>query len=85
MKRGMFLAAGLAIALLLACFVAPHASSEPDGLEKVAADEGFADDAAPHALDDGPTTGLSTGVAGVIGVLVTFALGAGLFVVVRRR
>ena len=85
MKRSLFLAAGLAVALLLAFFVAPHASSEPDGLEKVAADKGFADDGTPHALDDGPTSGLRTGVAGVVGVVVTFALGAGLFVVVRRR
>ena len=85
MRRNVFLAVGLAVALVLAFFVAPHASSEPDGLEKVAEDEGFAEDAAPHALDDGPTGGLSTGVAGVVGVLVTFALGAGLFVVVRRR
>lgn len=81
----MFLAVGLAVALALAFFVAPHASSEPDGLERVAADEGVADDAAAHALDDGPTSGLSTGVAGVVGVVVTFGLGAGLFVVVRRR
>jgi hypothetical protein len=27
---------------------------------------------------------LSTGVAGVVGVVVTFAIGAGLFVVLRR-
>lgn len=35
-----------------------------------------------HALGDGP---LSTGLAGVLGVLITFALGGGVFWVARRR
>ena len=45
---------GLAVAFALAFFVSPYASSEPDGLERVAIDNGFADQAQEHALADGP-------------------------------
>ena len=88
-KVGAFVVAGLALAFALAFFVAPHASSKPDGLNKVAADKGFASQEKDHALKDTPTAGygdngLPTGVAGVIGVAVTFAFGAGLFAIVRR-
>jgi len=48
-----------------------------------------------HQLKDGPLAGygikgidnpyLSTGLAGVIGVLITFGLGFGLFWLIRRR
>jgi hypothetical protein len=93
-KLGAFVLGGLAIAALLAFVVSPNASSKPDGLNKVAMDRGFADQQKDHALDDGPTAGyavkgvhddrLSTGLAGLLGVGVTFGLGVGLFVVVRR-
>ena len=82
------------MALVLAFFVSPSASGEPDGLNKVAIDEGFADAENDHALDDAPTAGyevrgvdddrLSTGLAGVIGVAVTFAVAAGVMLMVRR-
>ena len=94
LRFGGFVAAGLAVVLALAFFVSPLASSEPDGLEKVAQDERFADRADEHDLADGPLAdygvdgvedeGVSTGVAGVVGVVVTFALGAGLFALARR-
>jgi hypothetical protein len=89
-----FVLAGLAVAAALAFFVSPQASSEPDGLDRVATDEGFADQESNHALDDTPTAGyevrgvdddrLSTGLAGLIGVGVTFVLAGGVFLVVRR-
>ena len=94
LRLTVFVVAGLAVAAALAFFVSPHASSEPDGLNRVAADEGFADQESNHALDDTPTAGyavrgvdddrLSTGLAGLIGVGVTFALAGGLFLVVRH-
>ena len=97
-KLSLLVVAGLAVALGLAFFVSPFASSSPDGLEKVAADKAIDRDAKDHALAGGPLADyavdgvgderLSTGVAGVIGVLVTFAIGTGLFVglrAVRRR
>jgi cobalt/nickel transport protein len=90
----VFVVAGLALAAALAFFVSPQASSEPDGLNRVAIDEGFAEHESTHALDDTPTAGyevrgvdddrLSTGLAGVIGVAATFALAGGLFLVVRH-
>jgi PDGLE domain len=91
---GAFVAAGLIVALALAFFVSPSASGNPDGLDKVAIDEGFADSETEHALADAPTAGyevrgvdddrLSTGLAGVIGVAVTFSVAGGVMLVVRR-
>jgi hypothetical protein len=85
---------GLLVALALAFFVSPEASSKPDGLNKVAIDKGFAEQEEAHGLEDVPTAGyavdgvdddrLSTGLAGLIGVSVTFAIAAGLFLVVKR-
>ena len=93
-RLGVFVAGGLLVALLLAFFVSPEASSEPDGLNKVAIERGFADQETAHALEDVPTAGyavegvdnerLSTGLAGLLGVAVTFAIGAGLFILVPR-
>jgi cobalt/nickel transport system permease protein len=94
-RLALFVAAGLAVALALAFFLGPEASSQPDGLNRVAIDQGFADEEAGHRLEDSPLAGyqvkgvdddrLSTGLAGAIGVTVTFALAGGLFLVLRRR
>jgi cobalt/nickel transport system permease protein len=93
-KLGAFVLGGLAVAIFLGLFVSGFASSSPDGLNKVGEDHGFAAEAKPHALDKGPLAGyavkglggrLGTGVAGVIGVLLTFGLGYGLFRLARRR
>ena len=75
---GLFIGVGLLVALALAFFVSPQASSKPDGLNKVAIDKGFADQEQAHRLEGAPTAGyevegvdddrLSTGLAGVIGV-----------------
>lgn len=88
------LVGGLLVALALAFFVSPSASSAPDGLEKVAGDRGFLDTAKDSAVASGPTADyavkgvederLSTGLAGVIGVTATFAVAGGLFLVVRH-
>ena len=76
------LAGGLALALLVVFALAPNASAQPDGLERVAEDHGFADRAqdAPHSLlPDYTIPGvedetLSTILAGVIGVAVVAAI-----------
>jgi hypothetical protein len=93
-RLGIFVVCGVLVALLLAGIVSSFASSEPDGLERVAIDEGFADTAEDHAFADGPMADytvrgvdherLSTGVAGIIGVAITFAITAGAVVVIRR-
>jgi hypothetical protein len=91
---GAFVGLGLAVALALAFFVSPEASSEPDGLNKVAIEEGFADQETAHATGDSPLAGYgvegidddrrSTGLAGVIGVGVTFAVVGGAVLGMRR-
>jgi hypothetical protein len=98
-RFGVVIVAGLALALALAFFVAPRASSSPDGLERVAEDHGFLETAEESAVADSPLAdysvkgiddeALSTGLAGIIGVAITFVLGIGLFagmkVVAGRR
>jgi hypothetical protein len=90
----VFVGAGLVVALLLAFGVSRYASSQPDGLEKVAADHALDEGEQTHALADGPLAdystagvddeGLSTGVAGAVGVVLTFALAGGLVWLARR-
>ncbi len=90
-----FVLAGLLVALLLGGVVSFYASSEPDGLNKVAADTGFADREQESAASGSPLAGYSTqgvederlsgGLAVGAGVLVCFALGTVLTLVVRRR
>ncbi|HUP71761.1 MAG TPA: PDGLE domain-containing protein [Acidimicrobiales bacterium] len=89
---GIFIAGVLVVAFGLAFFVSPQASSDPDGLNKVAIDKGFADTETAHALADAPTAGYAvkgvnderlSGLAGLIGVTVTFAIAGGLFFLLR--
>jgi cobalt/nickel transport system permease protein len=90
-----FLAVGLLAAAALVVFVAPRASSSPDGLEKVAADKGIDTDVREHAFGDGTFAdygvdgvehaALGTALAGLLGIAVTFVLAAGAVWLVRRR
>ena len=89
-----FVAVGLAVALALVFLVAPLASGDPDGLERVAIDQGFSDEAQDQPIDaplaDYGVGGieserLGTMVAGAIGVVVVFGVGLGLVSVLRRR
>jgi hypothetical protein len=89
-----FFVAGLAVALVLAFGVSRSASSEPDGLERVAADQALDRGEQPHALAAGPLAdystrgvddpGLATGFAGVVGVAATFVAAGGLVWVASR-
>jgi cobalt/nickel transport protein len=91
----LFVLAGLLAALVLAGVASYYASSDPDGLSKVSQDEGFAQSQKEHKLGDSPLAGYSTkdvdndrlsgGVAGVIGVGITFVVAGGLTLLVRRR
>ncbi|PVE10693.1 energy-coupling factor ABC transporter permease [Streptomyces scopuliridis] len=88
-------ATGLVTALVLAGFVSFYASASPDGLEKVAADQGIDRKTEPHHTGDSPLADygvkdvddarISGGLAGVIGVAATVVVGSGVFWVVRRR
>ena len=94
-KQSKFLIAGFVLSLVLAGVVSNYASSSPDGLEKVAEDIGFLDSAKDHTYADGPLADygvkgienerLSTGTAGVIGVIATAGVSTGLFFVLRRK
>ncbi|MEV3930071.1 MULTISPECIES: energy-coupling factor ABC transporter permease [unclassified Streptomyces] len=88
-------ATGLVAALVLAGFVSFYASANPDGLEKVAADKGIDEKVQEHGAADSPLADygvkdignarVSGGLAGVIGVGVTVAVGSGVFWAVRKR
>lgn len=94
-RQRTFFAAALLLALVLAGVVSSFASSSPDGLEKVAEDKGFIDTAQDHDLAGSPLADygvagvdndrLSGGLAGIIGVGATLAVGGGVFLVLRRR
>ncbi len=84
----------LIIALILAAIFSQFASSDPDGLEKVAEGLGFAGAASAHGALKSPMPNyvlpmlgeskLSTSVAGIIGVLICFFLPFG-FYLWRRK
>jgi len=88
-------AAGLAVCLLIGGGVSYFASGSPDGLNRVAADEGFDRTETDHGLADSPFAGYETegvdqgwltgGIAGIVGVGGTFLVAAGLVLLVRRR
>jgi cobalt/nickel transport system permease protein len=90
-----FILAGLVVALILAGIVSYYASSSPDGLEKVASDKGIDANAEDSATADSPLADygvagvenerLSVGLAGVIGVGITFLFAGGMFLLVRKR
>jgi cobalt/nickel transport protein len=83
--------AGLLLVLLVAC-LAPLASSSPDGLERVAEDEGFiekAEESHYHIIADYvfpwiENEALATVLAAIIGVLVIFVLAYSIGWVLRR-
>ncbi|MEV4474719.1 energy-coupling factor ABC transporter permease [Nonomuraea sp. NPDC049504] len=78
-----FLLGGVGVTLVLAGVVSFFASGDPDGLEAVAENKGFGDQAADHLFgtwalaDYGDVGGIPVGVAGIIGVgLVLLIAGA---------
>lgn len=88
-----FVLGGLLVTLLLATVVSQLAADDPDGLERVAEDQGFSDRAGEHAFGgsvfaDYATRGidnaeLSLAVAGAAGAALTLAVGSGLVVAAR--
>lgn len=90
-----FYTGGAVISLFLAGVVSFYASSHPDGLEKVASEIGFIDNAkdpatAGSALADYGVEGVeneraSVGIAGVLGVAATGLVATGLFLYLGKR
>jgi hypothetical protein len=91
----VLLAVGLVAALLVAGVVSRYASGSPDGLERVAEEQGFAEREREHAAGGSPLAGYglrgvdderaSGAFAGVVGTLLVLGVGSGLFLVLRRR
>ncbi len=91
---GGFVGVGLAVAFAIALFASPFASSAPDGMSRVAIDHGIDSTEKASPVEDGSPVGgyavrgvghegVSTGLAGAIGVAGTFAVGTGAFVALR--
>jgi cobalt/nickel transport protein len=86
-----FVISGLGVALLIAIFASPFASSDPDGLDRVSQDLQFghkaAEETPAHKLPfaqvfdeyslKGVPEGIATPMAGLVGTLVTFSLAWG--------
>ena len=95
MKKIIFV--GLFIAIAVATFLAPFASSHPDGLEKVAEEKGFLNKGESTELFHAPIPDyempgvkqekIAVSLAGIIGTLVTFfaAYGIGYFMKTRKK
>jgi hypothetical protein len=86
---------GMLLSAVVAAVVSFYASSQPDGLERVVRDTGFAESAAESANADSPLAGYgiegvenaraSAAGAGLVGVAVTAAVGFGLFAWLKPR
>ncbi len=89
-----FVIAGGLVTLTIASVVSQFAADGPDGLERVAIDQGFADRGGEHLLGAAPFAGyatqgisneaLSLTVAGVVGTILTLLVGYGLLTASRR-
>jgi hypothetical protein len=96
MRLSLFVVLALAVSVGLATAVSPFAASSPDGLERVAGDEGFLDEGRLAAVqEDSPMPDyafpgigdarVATGLAGFAGTLGVFAAAFGLAALMRRR
>jgi cobalt/nickel transport system permease protein len=94
-RARVFVLGGALVALVFAAVVSQFAVDQPDGLERVAEDTGFAASGTEHALSDSlfadyATAGisnesLSLAVAGIVGTMVTLAVAAGIFLTLKER
>lgn len=94
-KNKKFLATGFLVSIFLAGIVSFYASSDPDGLEKVAEDIGFIETAKDHTYADGALADYgvkgieneraSVGVAGIIGVIGTAVVAGVMFRFIARK
>ena len=95
-KLWSFMFIALIICILLAVFVSPFASSHPDGLEKVAEDKGFLEESEgrevwksslipDYAMPGINNERIATGIAGLAGTLIVFALAWGIGKLIAKR
>ncbi|MDD5131253.1 MAG: PDGLE domain-containing protein [bacterium] len=86
---------GLGIALLVAMILSPFASPHPDGLERVAEDNGFLEKGEVEPIVYSPIPDytfpgihnekVATAAAGIAGTLLVFVLGYGLAKVLKIK
>jgi cobalt/nickel transport protein len=86
---------GLVIALTIAIFLSPLASSWPDGLEKVAHDYGFIAKGEKNSILKSPIPDyafpgiknekMATAISGLFGTVVIFGIGYGLACLLKKR
>lgn len=86
---------GLLVALFLAFFFSPFVSTRPDGLEKVAKDQGFLDRAevapvvtslVPNYICPGiKDERMATSLAGALGVLLVFGVGYATAALLKKK
>ncbi|MET0910275.1 MAG: PDGLE domain-containing protein [Ilumatobacteraceae bacterium] len=94
MSMKLFVVAGIAVAIALVVLIAPRANSNPDGLERVAIDHGIDAGAQDHDLAASPfadygvggvdNDSVGTALAGIVGVVLVFGIGYGLFAATKR-
>jgi cobalt/nickel transport protein len=98
-QNRLFILTGLSIALIIAVFLSPFASSDPDGLDRVAQDLQFENQAVEHppahqlpfyaifaeyALRGVPAS-VAKPLAGLIGTVATFGIAWGLGKILIRK
>jgi hypothetical protein len=91
-RNAWWVVAGLAITVAVVVILAPLASADPDGLERVGEDVGFLDaaqDALYSILPDYTVPGIddpfaTTVVSGLIGVAIVFLVMIGVGRILRR-
>jgi cobalt/nickel transport protein len=86
---------GLIIAVIVAFFLSPLASSWPDGLEKVAHDHGFIVKGEQGSIFKSPIPDyifpglknekMATAISGLLGTLVIFGIGYGLAGLLKKN
>lgn len=98
-RNRAFIMTGLGVSLLVAIFLSPFASGDPDGLDRVSQDLEFEDKAAAEAPAQqlpfyavfeeyalrGVPEGVATPLAGLVGTLAVFGLAWGLGKLVVRN
>jgi cobalt/nickel transport protein len=85
----------MAVALAIALLLSPFASSQPDGLERVAKDLGFIEKGEGVEVMKTPipdykmpgidNEGLSTAASGAVGTLAMFGVGLGVACLLQRK
>ncbi|GCL50290.1 putative cobalt transport protein [Microcystis aeruginosa NIES-3804] len=91
-RNSQFFLIGLVLSLIIAVFLSPFASPDPDGLDRVAEDLQFSEKEDPNALGGqlpfarifdgyalkGVPEGVATPLAGFLGTLATFGIAWGI-------